>query len=221
MRGGGEGKIPISYIYGAAFSPPVRGRLRSAREYCTHRRRWLRYLQKCLRSRPWIHSEMDHPLGTWHKVFFLLSGEESRDSDKVDTDDEGIEQDHDDERSSTNSSNAGSRTSKTKDCMASILGLCQSHLSVESEAEAHYRNVCRALVSEALELSFFLKKTLVRAEEHSEELQQLALKDWVSKVLFALFHRTDTSRYLSQPFYSLETGHALLFQLHCTRLNCQ
>ena len=64
--------------------------------------------------------------------------------------------------------------------MASILGLCESHLSVESEAAAHYRNVCRALVSEALELSFFLKKTLVRAEEHSEELQQLALKDWVS-----------------------------------------
>ena len=128
-----------------------------------------------------------------------MSGEESRDSDKVDTDDEGIEQDHDDERSSTNSSNAGSRTSKTsKDCMASILGLCQSHLSVESEAEAHYRNVCRALVSEALELSFFLKKTLVRAEEHSEELQQLALKDWVSKGLLAPFHhRTDTLRYRS------------------------
>ena len=102
--------------------------------------------------------------------------------------------------------------------MASILGLCQSHLSVESEAEAHYRNVCRALVSEALELSFFLKKTLVRAEEHSEELQQLALKDWVSQVLLA----TDTLRYLpQQPFYSLETGHALLFQLHCTRLNCR
>ena len=82
--------------------------------------------------------------------------------------------------------------------MASILGLCQSHLSVESEAEAHYRNVCRALVSEALELSFFLKKTLVRAEEHSEELQQLALKDWVSKGLLAPFHhRTDTLRYRS------------------------
>ena len=67
--------------------------------------------------------------------------------------------------------------------MASILGLCESHLSVESEAAAHYRNVCRALVSEALELSFFLKKTLVRAEEHSEELQQLALKDWVSFII--------------------------------------
>ena len=117
-----------------------------------------------------------------------MSGEESRDSDKVDTDDEGIEQDHDDERSSNASSTAGSSSNsnnhprnqaENQDCMASILGLCESHLSVESEAEAHYRNVCRALVSEALELSFFLKKTLVRAEEHSEELQQLALKDWV------------------------------------------
>lgn len=113
----------------------------------------------------------------------ISAGEESRDSDKVDTDDEGIEQDHDDERSSNASSSAGSsnsnpRNQANQDCMASILGLCESHLSVESEAAAHYRNVCRALVSEALELSFFLKKTLVRAEEHSEELQQLALKDW-------------------------------------------
>ena len=75
------------------------------------------------------------------------------------------------------------RNQANQDCMASILGLCESHLSVESEAAAHYRNVCRALVSEALELSFFLKKTLVRAEEHSEELQQLALKDWVSFII--------------------------------------
>ena len=139
---------------------------------------------------PWIWNGSSW--STWvHKVF-LLSGEESRDSDKVDTDDEGIEQDHDDERSSNASSSAGSSSNSNnhprnqagnQDCMASILGLCESHLSVESEAEAHYRNVCRALVSEALELSFFLKKTLVRAEEHSEELQQLALKDWVSFIM--------------------------------------
>ena len=116
-----------------------------------------------------------------------MSGEESRDSDKVDTDDEGIEQDHDDCNSNSSSESASALASRSssssnnnKDCMASILGLCQSHLSVESEAEAHFRNVCRALVSEALELSFFLKKTLAREEEHSEELQQLALKDWVS-----------------------------------------
>ena len=134
--------------------------------------------------------------------------------------------------------------------MASILGLCESHLSVESEAAAHYRNVCRALVSEALELSFFLKKTLVRAEEHSEELQQLALKDWVStqclKISWFLpiFKKScemgpfslilkhsakfDTTTELPAQWFVgafLEpwTGHAL-FQLKqqlCSRLNCR
>ena len=69
---------------------------------------------------------------------------------------------------------------RKKDCLKSILGLCQSHLSVESEAEDHYRNVCRALVSEALELSSFLEKTTTYESEHSEELKQLAIKDWVS-----------------------------------------
>ena len=69
---------------------------------------------------------------------------------------------------------------RKKDCLKSILGLCQSHLSVESEAEDHYRNVCRALVSEALELSSFLENTSTFESEHSEELKQLAIKDWVS-----------------------------------------
>ena len=59
---------------------------------------------------------------------------------------------------------------------------------MESEAEDHFRNVCRALVSEALELSFFLEKTraAVQESEHSEELQQLALKDWVRFTEFLL-----------------------------------
>ena len=71
---------------------------------------------------------------------------------------------------------------KSLDCLRTTLGLCQSHLSVESEAEDHFRNVCRALVSEALELSFFLEKTSTYEAEHSEELQQLALKDWVRSI---------------------------------------
>ena len=55
-RGRQQGKIPISYIYGAA---PPRFRLQCAGVYgqlgsTVHRRGWLRYLQKCLRSRPWI-----------------------------------------------------------------------------------------------------------------------------------------------------------------------
>ena len=40
--------------------------------------------------------------------------------------------------------------------------------------------MCRALLSEALELSSFLEKTSTHESEHSEELKQLALKDWVS-----------------------------------------
>ena len=40
-----------------------------------------------------------------------------------------------------------------------MLSLCAHHLSVPSEAEQHFRAVCRALVQEALELSFFLQRT--------------------------------------------------------------
>ena len=107
------------------------------------------------------------------------------------TDDEGIEQDHDPGCSSSSSSSSsspgpsnglpasgnGGATCRSSD---SILTLCENHLSVESEAEAHYRNVCRALVSEALELSMFLEKASARSADHdSEELRALAVKDWV------------------------------------------
>ena len=64
-----------------------------------------------------------------------------------------------------------------------VLRLCENHLSDGSEAVAHYRNVCRALVSEALELSSFLEKAWHKKNgddgEFREELQELALRDWV------------------------------------------
>jgi spire-like protein len=106
-------------------------------------------------------------------------GEESH-SDKVDTDDEGIEQDHDDFE------NRGQSPHAPSECLRSTLGLCQSHLSVESEADDHFRNVCRALVSEAMELSFFLEKTYLSQQESStsEELKLLARKDWVNIINF-------------------------------------
>ena len=48
----------------------------------------------------------------------------------------------------------------------------------------HYRNVCRALVSEALELSSFLERAWQRKngdeDDFRQELQELALRDWVS-----------------------------------------
>ena len=64
--------------------------------------------------------------------------------------------------------------------------MCENHLSDGSEAAAHYRNVCRALVSEALELSSFLEKAWLKKNGDDgdlmrEELQELALRDWVTQ----------------------------------------
>ena len=57
-----------------------------------------------------------------------------------------------------------------------------SSKAVRSEADSHFRAVCRALVSESIELSTFLEKTRRAKEdrEHNEELSELALQDWVS-----------------------------------------
>ena len=68
-------------------------------------------------------------------MFFLTGEGDESHSEKVDTDDEGIEQDHDDFE------NRGQSPHVPSECLRSTLGLCQSHLSVESEAEDHYRNV--------------------------------------------------------------------------------
>jgi len=61
-----------------------------------------------------------------------------------------------------------------------VLSLCCHHLSAKSEAAAHFRAVCRALVSEALELSHFLARAKA-AEEEDEEMMHLALQDWVKE----------------------------------------
>ena len=65
-----------------------------------------------------------------------------------------------------------------------VVQLCENHLSDGSEAVAHYRNVCRALVSEALELSSFLERAWQKKNgdegDFREELQELALRDWVN-----------------------------------------
>jgi hypothetical protein len=58
---------------------------------------------------------------------------------------------------------------------------CSHHLSVGSEAKTHFRAVCRALVSEALELSVFLEKVSHCDSERSEELMELDMQDWVSE----------------------------------------
>ncbi len=57
---------------------------------------------------------------------------------------------------------------------------CASQLSVPNEALTHYRAVCRAMVSEALELSTFMEKVAQCDEERAEELRELDMQDWVS-----------------------------------------
>ena len=111
-----------------------------------------------------------------------------------DTDDEGIEKDHDLEdsyefhsqqqqqrrpeqrpRQQQHQQPAESRGSSAD----RVLSLCSHHLSVKSEADSHFRAVCRALVTESIELATFLEKTRKAKEvrEH-EDLQELALQDW-------------------------------------------
>ena len=55
------------------------------------------------------------------------------------------------------------------------------HLALPSEADTHFRAVCRALVSEALELSSFMEKvSSSRGDvEVDSELGQLDIQDWV------------------------------------------
>ncbi|GAB6032716.1 hypothetical protein CHUAL_011587 [Chamberlinius hualienensis] len=63
-----------------------------------------------------------------------------------------------------------------------VLECCRVHLSSSGQSDVHYRAVCRALVTEALELSTFLdristgnKKELIKV---SEELEKLNIRDW-------------------------------------------
>ena len=71
----------------------------------------------------------------------------------------------------------------------SVMKQCSRHLSDCSSrsdsgepAQAHFRAVCRALVSEATELSTFLEKVSQFDEERAEELRELDMQDWVSNV---------------------------------------
>ena len=72
----------------------------------------------------------------------------------------------------------------------SVMKQCSRHLSdcgsrsdSGEPAQAHFRAVCRALVSEATELSTFLEKVSQFDEERAEELRELDMQDWVSKLL--------------------------------------
>ena len=62
-----------------------------------------------------------------------------------------------------------------------MLPLSRHHLALPSEADTHYRAVCRALVTEAVELSSFMEKVASSNSqvETDSELGQLDVQDWV------------------------------------------
>ena len=62
---------------------------------------------------------------------------------------------------------------------------CASHLAVASEAQTHFKNVCRALVSEALDLSKFMEK--VQKHETESNCKELEEMGKYSSCLFMLF----------------------------------
>jgi len=60
-----------------------------------------------------------------------------------------------------------------------VMQCCASHLAVASEAQTHFKNVCRALVSEALDLSKFMEKVQKHeTESNCKELEEMGLQDW-------------------------------------------
>ena len=89
--------------------------------------------------------------------------------------------------------NPFSRMAKVSGISKSVMKQCSRHLSDCSRtadggggesAQAHFRAVCRALVSEATELSTFLEKVSQFDEERAEELRELDMQDWVSNMMF-------------------------------------
>lgn len=64
-----------------------------------------------------------------------------------------------------------------------VLSMCRHHLPVDEEADNHYRAVCRALVSEALELCSFITRMSSESsmDKHlQDELRELEMNDWAS-----------------------------------------
>lgn len=56
---------------------------------------------------------------------------------------------------------------------------CRSKLMGSSDGDAHYRAVCRALVSEAVELSTFVEKVSKHEMEMGDMVDEIQLQDWV------------------------------------------
>jgi len=105
------------------------------------------------------------------------------------TDDEGIEDDHDEGETTggrtENKDKVGGgqeqqvAVGKSGTC-DTLIALCRHHLALPSEADSHFRAVCRALVTEAVELTSFMEKVSSSNSqvETDSELGQLDIQDW-------------------------------------------
>ena len=108
-----------------------------------------------------------------NELRFLVSDDDNSQSeaDSSEADDEGIERDHDE-------NDALRPTPTTHDVVRSVLDACAKHLSDPSEAESHYRSVCRAMVSEAMTFNSFMEKRTKLPDIFEKELDELDRADW-------------------------------------------
>ena len=114
-------------------------------------------------------TEASNIVTRWKNFCLFFTEESEADAEAEAEDDEGIGSDH-----IEHSEIRLSGLCKT------FMEECAKHLAVESESKTHFRNVCRALVSEAVELTDFMEKVKTHQENEStsEELQELGLQDW-------------------------------------------
>ena len=107
-------------------------------------------------------------------TFFAEDENSQSDDSGSEADDEGIEQDHDDYE--VNDVVAIKQSSH--DVVKSVIDACASHLADSSEAESHYRKVCRALVAEAMTFDSFMEKRTVLPDIFDKELNELSRNQW-------------------------------------------
>ncbi|GIX80223.1 protein spire homolog 1 [Caerostris darwini] len=102
--------------------------------------------------------------------------------------DEGIEQDSgEDDHRILHSFDDSDIKQRRGISLVQVMELCANHLSCPEQADCHYKAVCRALVTEILELTTFLEnisnkaEILRRADEEemdSRTLEKLRIQDW-------------------------------------------
>ncbi|XP_065281297.1 protein spire homolog 1 isoform X7 [Dermacentor albipictus] len=109
------------------------------------------------------------------------------DSGEEDCHDEGIEKDSGEDDPGGGDGGAGKSPHRAGLTLAKVLEMCASHLQNPTQADLHYKAVCRALVAEAVELSTFLQKISSgtkdfikchRTDPDTSDLDGLQFQDW-------------------------------------------